>query len=338
MISIIIPVYNVVRYIRQTLESVAAQTYADLEVILVDDGSTDGSGGICDEFAAADRRFKVFHTANRGVSAARNLGLDESHGEYVGWVDADDWTEPEMFRTLLRALNEADADISVCAYRYEYLTCSKPCYGGVKDCILRGDGIVRALAGGEFGNVFWNKLFRRRCWDDVRFPVDRVFEDVAVLHETALTAKTVVFISDTLYHYRKREESSTTVLSMKSLRDRWLAYSEKYERLAPLLSDDAENALPRAKMRTEAAYAAVRPSGWFYGIPKKDRDPALLKTTSAFLKNNFRATGEKGWSFGLRFSVFASRRINRFPLAALYLLNRIHAAVLRMRRKTDLYP
>ena len=97
MISVIVPVYNVEPWLRQCLDSIVGQTYGDLEILLVDDGSTDRCGAVCEEYARADARIRVFHTENRGLSAARNLGLREARGELIGFVDADDWIEPEMY-------------------------------------------------------------------------------------------------------------------------------------------------------------------------------------------------------------------------------------------------
>ena len=109
MISVIVPVYNVELYLRKCLNSVVNQTYRDLEILIIDDGSTDGSGEICDEYRK-DERVRVFHTDNRGLSCARNLGLDNATGEWIGFVDSDDWIEPDMYEVLIRRAEETGAD------------------------------------------------------------------------------------------------------------------------------------------------------------------------------------------------------------------------------------
>ena len=119
MISVIIPVYNVEPYLRKCLDSVVNQTYRNLEILVIDDGSTDGSGAICDEYAS-DRRMRIFHTENRGLSCARNLGLDEAKGEWIGFVDSDDWIEPDMYEALLKKAEETGADIVECGVFREY--------------------------------------------------------------------------------------------------------------------------------------------------------------------------------------------------------------------------
>lgn len=119
MISIIVPVYKVEPYLRQCVDSILNQTYRDLEILLIDDGSPDCCGKICDEYEKKDKRVRVFHTENRGLSIARNLGLKETQGDYIGFVDSDDWIEPDMYEVLLKCLEETGADICVCGYSYE---------------------------------------------------------------------------------------------------------------------------------------------------------------------------------------------------------------------------
>ena len=118
MISIIIPVYKTEPYLRKCVDSVLAQTYTNLEVILVDDGSPDDCGKICDEYAAKDSRVKVIHKENGGLSSARNCGLDVATGKYIGFVDSDDWIDPDMYETLLGLLLRYDADIAEGSYRF----------------------------------------------------------------------------------------------------------------------------------------------------------------------------------------------------------------------------
>ena len=120
MISIIVPVYNVESYLRKCLDSILAQTYRDLEILVVDDGSTDGSGAICDEYAGKDDRIKVFHTENKGLSCARNLGLDSANGDWIGFVDSDDWIELDMYEVLLRKAEKTGADVVECGVYEEH--------------------------------------------------------------------------------------------------------------------------------------------------------------------------------------------------------------------------
>ena len=120
MISVIVPVYNVELYLEKCLDSILAQTYSDLEVLVIDDGSTDRCGEVCDRFAEQDHRIKEFHTENHGLSAARNLGLDQMQGKYVGFVDNDDWIEPDMYEMLFNIAEQTNADIVTCRFYKEY--------------------------------------------------------------------------------------------------------------------------------------------------------------------------------------------------------------------------
>ena len=145
MISIIVPVYKVEPYIHQCIRSILNQTYRDIEILLIDDGSTDKCGEICEEYARIDSRIQVFHTENKGLSAARNLGLMEAKGEYIGFVDSDDWIEPDMYESLLRQLGESEADISACKIWDEYQGNQQQSGNRIQNAVYRGAEAVCAL-------------------------------------------------------------------------------------------------------------------------------------------------------------------------------------------------
>ncbi len=337
MISIIVPVYKVEPYLRQCVDSILNQTYSDLEVLLIDDGSPDKCGEICDEYAAADSRVRVIHKLNGGISSARNAGLDAATGEYIGFVDSDDWIEPRMFEVLLNALTEADADISICDYWLEYAS-GREIACGFTDRTLCGYEVTSALVQNEFGNTVWNKLFRKHCWLDIRFPLFRKYEDVATVYRTILSTETITVKSNPLYHYRKRAGSITTTPSMDNLADQWFAYFVKYECLNSLVSKGSKNKETMKRLRTEIAYAAVRPFRWIYRIPVAERDTELLKTVSRFLRDNFKVVGERGWKPDLRLAALLSRRTNEFAYAMIYFLNWVYKCGAKISRKKDLYP
>src|SRR5699024_4494271 len=120
LISVIVPVYNVEKYVRRCIDSICGQTYSNLEIILIDDGSTDSSGKICDEMAAKDGRISVIHQENKGLSQARNAGLDQAKGEYIAFVDSDDYLSLNMYECLLKSLKENNADVVRCAIKNVY--------------------------------------------------------------------------------------------------------------------------------------------------------------------------------------------------------------------------
>ena len=182
LVSVVIPVYNVRRYLQQCLESAIAQTYRNLEIIIIDDGSTDGSGSICDQYAERDGRIHVIHSTNRGLASARNLGLENAQGQLISFLDSDDWIEPHAVETLVRTAQltgSAIIDARSCA---EYIGKTVHHSAGAKYCYTyRGQDILPAFAEGWIDNVVWNKLYRAECFDRIRFPEGRDYEDIAVV-------------------------------------------------------------------------------------------------------------------------------------------------------------
>ena len=207
MISIIVPVYKVEPYLRQCVDSILGQTYRDIEVLLIDDGSPDRCGEICDEYGAKDQRVRVFHTENRGLSAARNLGLREAKGEYIGFVDSDDWIEPDMYEVLLRRMQETGADIGVCGAWEEFPTTSKELI--LKDAVYSGAESLEALIDEDINDYAWNKLYRYQLFQDVLFPRGLNYEDITIMHKVIHKAEIVVVDHSLKYHYRQRSESIT---------------------------------------------------------------------------------------------------------------------------------
>lgn len=208
-ISIIVPVYNAVLYLRPCLDSIASQSFSDWECILVDDGSCDESGSICDEYAARDARFRVVHRANGGVSAARNTGLAACRGRYIGWVDSDDLIHRDLFQRLHSLIVEYDADVAQVGMDKLYTTHSEP-RPFVETIVVydRGQAATELLKGKRIESYLWNKLFRREIIDFV-FPEGMTFEDVYVTPLWIRNVKKMVCAPDVLYSYRKRKGSIT---------------------------------------------------------------------------------------------------------------------------------
>ena len=216
LISIIVPVHQVAAYLPQCLDSLLQQTYKNLEIILIDDGSDDGSGDICDNYAGKDSRIKVIHQEDKGVSNARNAGLALAKGDYIGFVDSDDWVLPEMFETLAAMLVKEQTGIAGCGFYY-YMENgeARDHFDGMcprvytqkelMECLLRGEKPMRPC-------VLWNKLFRRGILEGRRFREDVVFmEDVLFLYYI-LKEETVsmAFCNQPLYYYRQREQSAVS--------------------------------------------------------------------------------------------------------------------------------
>ena len=210
LISVIVPVYNVEKYLDQCVESIVNQTYKNLEIILVDDGSPDNCPAICDEWAKKDERIVVIHKDNGGLSSARNAGLDIAHGEYIGFVDSDDYIDSDMYEQLLNAIID-DADLSCCGRRIVDED------GGVigtayvhERKIYYDKDIVKALFYGiDFDEAMWDKLYKKSFFNDLRFPIGEVNEDIVLMVKKFSALNTVVHIGTAKYYYRNNTQGIT---------------------------------------------------------------------------------------------------------------------------------
>lgn len=211
-VSVCMTVYNIESYMRRSIESVLAQTYRDLEIIMVDDGSTDSSGAICDEYAAHDDRIRVIHKENGGIPSARNACLDAVTGDYICWIDGDDAMEPGMIEDMLKALQESGADISVCRYRQVF-----------EDHVIDGStGQTYVYEGRELmeqflrederfliQNAVWNKLYKAELTEELRFP-EMWYEDMVYTFYLLDRSKRSVYLDRAYYDYtRDRGDSQT---------------------------------------------------------------------------------------------------------------------------------
>ena len=212
LISVIVPVYNVEPYVARCLDSILAQTETNLEIIVVDDGSQDNSGSICDQYAARDQRIRVIHKKNGGLSSARNAGLDAATGDYIGFVDSDDWIAPDMYGRLLTLLKKHDAQMA-CAGRYDVDADTGVQTLGLcpaeEECISG-----EALAGRIFlydgcDSSACDKLYRRELLEEIRYPEGRICEDMPVAYRIALQAHRAVMCTKPLYYYFHRRGSIT---------------------------------------------------------------------------------------------------------------------------------
>lgn len=231
-ISVIVPVYKVEAYLRKCLDSIAGQTYRNLEIILVDDGSPDNCGAICDEYAARDGRFIVIHKENGGLSSARNAALRVATGDYLGFVDSDDWVEPEMFEVLLSGLTEAKADISVCGRYEEYKDKQKAYAWPDIQVMSREAALGELLKNDTLQNLVWDKLYRKELFKDIWFPEGKTFEDMAVMHLLFLRADKVVCLPNTMYHYLQRSGSIIDDISIENRLNHYRAAKDRYDLLA----------------------------------------------------------------------------------------------------------
>lgn len=209
LISIIVPVYNVLPYLEQCFESLSHQNYPNLEFIVVDDGSTDGSGVFCDEKAKADNRIIVIHQENKGLSAARNRGLAEARGEYITFLDSDDWLELDAVHYLLSLVKKYDTKMSICAIEETTVRGNTVNYGlqyGEKNMSTE-ETMGRMLREEGFNVSAYAKLYHRDLWEGITFPEGAVHEDLGTTYKLIKKCPAIAYGGEPKYHYRKRQGS-----------------------------------------------------------------------------------------------------------------------------------
>ncbi len=233
-ISVIVSIYNIRNYVEKCIASICAQTYPNLEILLVDDGSTDDSGVLCDQWAGKDARIRVIHKRNGGLSSARNAGIAAATGEYIAFVDGDDWIDAPMYEHMLRAIKACDAQIAVCNYRAV----------GKKEIIDTSTDAVTVLEGKEILEAFitedetyniqnaaWNKLYHRSLMGELRFPEGKLFEDIVYTTKLFAASQKCVYLNQAYYNYIF--DRSDSIMNSKKMQhiltDQVGAYREKGE-------------------------------------------------------------------------------------------------------------
>lgn len=234
-ISVVIPVYNVAKYLTECINSLLLQTFTDIEIILIDDESTDGSSMICDSFAQVDNRVKVEHIVHSGAAVARNTGISIARGEYLTFVDGDDYISNNMYEIMLGEITRSNADIVICDY-VEINECG--------ECILNSSRKVMPYieySKDEFVDEFtkpysselyitlWNKLCKRSLFQNITFPAGKYYEDEFIIHPILLRCHKILTIGDKLYFYRKRVGSLTSIKYDPHILDYGEALIDRYE-------------------------------------------------------------------------------------------------------------
>ncbi len=282
MISVIIPVYNVRAYLADCIRSVLSQTYKNLEIILLDDGSTDGSGELCDQWKKEDRRIRVIHQKNAGVSEARNAGILASTGDFLGFIDGDDWIEPEMYRELMESILQNQADIAMCGY-YDYPNgMSQKVAEGVLPFPASGyeDSVVPVLQRNGYFTSMCNKLFAR----SLIFPEGKPIlldsglaygEDEAWFFTVFSRCKTASFVPKPLYHWRPREKSTTRTAEINEKHMSLLLSKRKALDLMP--ADPAVQKLARGRIFNDChilkVYAYLSHRNEYYAAVSRQINP-----------------------------------------------------------------
>lgn len=275
LISVIVPVYNVKEYVRKCLKSIVSQTYKNIEVLVVDDGSTDGSGEICDEFSLSDSRVKVFHKKNGGLSSARNAGLKKAKGEFVCFVDSDDYVRKDFIGQLYSSVDKNEADIAVCGYNDDIPR---------REVLSGEEATIKLLIQQENIEILaWNKIYRRTLFSEngVEFPEGKKHEDNLTTYKLLSFARRVAYVSESLYVYIERDDS--------------IVHSGKIEE--------------RLEMRELAAEEAIK---FFKGNERlrAAAEVSLLLAKYAFL--DFSISGKIDRKFGVEALAWIERNVEKY--------------------------
>jgi len=288
-ISIIVPIYRVEKYLRRCIDSILDQTFKDFELFLVDDGSPDKCGAICDEYAQRDSRIKVIHKENGGLSSARNVALDVATGDYVMFVDSDDWVEPDFCMQALKMIDEQNVQIVAFGHRcvstdyrilYDRVTKSPRLVESseaIRHLILRDDAIY---------NYPWNKIYKRSLFENIRYPLGLLHEDDAVTYQLIAKAKKIYVSDAILYNYLIRKDSISGVwFYPQAIVDRFVIYVKRLEDVKTICHENTEIQMIQTANEAVEGFVYLDKNGK-YGSSLEEMRAFLSKNKYAILKSH----------------------------------------------------
>lgn len=239
VVSIVVPVFNVNKYLNRCLESLVNQTYFSLEIILIDDGSDDGSEKLCDAWRKKDSRIIVLHQRNAGLSMARNVGIDMASGKFLFFVDSDDWLETDAIEKLINIQQKYHADIVCCGVATDYEDGTRGSFTSSKMLELNNkEALKELMLSNTVCSLAWNKLYLLSLWKVERFPKNKLNEDEFTIYKIVYSASKVVYLGDELYHYFQRsnglmnqikEDGILSVIEALEERNEWLEGKQEWE-------------------------------------------------------------------------------------------------------------
>jgi len=226
-ISVIVPIYNVEKYLERCIESIIGQTYQNLEIILVDDGSPDNCGKICDAYMKKDERIKVIHKENGGLSDARNAGQKIATGEYISFIDSDDYIDKDMYQYMIEEMKRANAEIAICGTKIEFENGKMIIKSNPIDEVLDSrEAIIKMNSFSSFNMSVWNKLYKKNIVENIEFPFGKKSEDYYVMFRYFDKANKIILLKEAKYHYIQRENS---ISRGKNISEDYIEGSEKQQ-------------------------------------------------------------------------------------------------------------
>ncbi|WP_343290496.1 glycosyltransferase family 2 protein [Turicibacter bilis] len=264
LISVIVPVYNVEDYLERCINSIINQTYTNLEIILVNDGSTDSSGIICDQYSQIDSRIRVIHKKNGGLSDARNVGLDVATGEFISFIDSDDWISLTMFSEMVSQFTDTVDIVSAKFIETDGIVDYALFNDTNNVMIFSGEEALKAHLNGQYFYIsVWNKLYRRDLFKQLRFPVGRLAEDLYTTHKLLCQSRQVVFVDKTFIYYFQREGSIMNRAGKKLIFDIYEGTKEQYQYLksfTPVMKEENDRIYAKCLLKTYSYYLLYYPS------------------------------------------------------------------------------
>lgn len=294
LITVAVPIYNVENYLSECIDSIIAQSYKNLEIILVDDGSPDKCGELCDEYQKADMRIRVIHQKNKGLSGARNSAIDIAEGEYITFVDSDDWISQDMVEKLYQKMVEMHADMVVSGIESFYEDGTKKSNNHEKevlnytreealDCFLFNDYLTPCVCG---------KLYKTSLWDDVRHPEGKLFEDQFTTYKIIDRCDKIVYLTTPMYHYRKRSGSIGHSTFGKKTYHLYEAIHEEYEFIVSKYSSACPN-IAVARITWEIVFVDML-------ILANYQDMDAVRDTQRFARKHMKEVWRCGFVSGMR--------------------------------------
>lgn len=310
VVSIVIPIYNVEEYLRICLDSILKQTYDALEVLMVDDGSKDASGQICDEYQSKDSRFVAIHKENGGAADARNVALDRCTGDYVTFVDGDDYVAPDFVERLVNLVEQYDSDIAICGWNNVSETKVEPfCKnsGAIKEFDTK-QALEALLYQEDFDTAMWPKLYKTSLFEGIRFPKGNLYEDIAIIYEVFLKASKVTYEDYAGYFYLLRE-SGTTLMKFRKNKMDLIDVVETMERVLCGKYPDLEKAAASRVVRANFHIYMQIPQSQEYAAERKRIEENIRTRREVVLKDARTKRGTKvallltmlGFKFFLKF-------------------------------------
>lgn len=287
LISVIVPVYNVARYLRRCVDSILTQTYENLEILLVDDGATDSSGAICDEYAAREPRVRVIHKENEGLSSARNAGIDAARGDYLAFVDSDDWIEPETYAYLLGLIQKYDVKLSYTG-RYDVEEATGERKVGLcpikEEKISSQEFVGRIFLWDNVDSAACDKLYHRSLFENHRYPLGKVCEDVPVTYRVVLETDNVAVGNRPMYNYCHRKGSIT----QGNLSEKTFHFSQHTEEIDSYIRENFPDIAPQARYLRVRSLSHILLVLETEGEKSWERFPAEYKSARRELRKHIR--------------------------------------------------